>query len=45
MQVFRYFSAERRLLMLKEIDVETENPQMELFFSDAGSSAFANYTD
>jgi ADP-heptose:LPS heptosyltransferase len=36
---------ERRLLMLREIDVGFENPQMELFFSDSEISAFKKYTD
>lgn len=35
---------ERRLLMLKEINVAPENPQMEMHFSDAEIKAFANYT-
>ena len=36
---------ERRLLMLKKMNVELESPQMELFFSDSEINAFANYTD
>ena len=35
----------RRLLMLKEMNVDLESPQMELFFSDSEINAFANYTD
>jgi len=35
---------ERRLLMLKEINVDLKNPEMELFFSDSENRAFKNYT-
>jgi heptosyltransferase-2/heptosyltransferase-3 len=43
-EVSNFHAIERRALMLKEINVELKQSQMELFFSDSEKKAFHDYT-